>query len=140
MRVNEMLPVVKQLEIKMPDGSNTGVVLTVVGQDSVQFRSMARKLASSMTTRKDRPSIDELEQQNAELIATCIVGWTGLEDEEGNPLPYSHEEALKLMTNPGLHFMRDQVEEFAKERTNFFRGSAEGANRGSKTSGKAKHA
>lgn len=128
MRINRMLPVVRQLEIKMPDGSVSGVVLSVVGQDSVQFRNMAKKFHAEMLTRKEKPTFDELEQHNAELIASCVVGWDGLEDDEGNPLGHSHNEAVKLMLNPGLAFMRDQVEEFAKERTNFFRGSAEGAN------------
>lgn len=114
------------LPITYPDGSPSGLVLQVVGQDSKAFREVAKKFAKQMLGTDARPDIDHLEQQNGELIAACIVGWSGLDDATGS-VPYSADKAVELMLTPELSFIREQVEGFAGKRTNFFRAGQETA-------------
>ncbi|MEJ7929845.1 hypothetical protein WG922_07665 [Ramlibacter sp. AN1015] len=122
MELANLLPKAQPLEVIMPDGSPSGIVLQVVGHDSAQFTATAKKWANVMLEKEDgaKTNIDELEKQNADLVASFIVGWTGLE-ENGAPLPYSHEKAVQLMSMPELKFVRERVEAFASKRTNFFR-------------------
>jgi hypothetical protein len=124
MKLKQLLPSAQKLEITLPDGSPTGIVLSVVGQDSVTFRDCAKKWGQLMLDKAEKPNLNELETQNAELTAAFIVGWDGIEGDDGAPMIYSKEKALELMSNPELSFVREQVEEFARTRTHFFRTSA----------------
>lgn len=111
-----LLPKVATLEIVDPHGAPTGVTLEVVGQDSTQFMACAEKWAQHRIDNPDKkPSVSEQRKQNAELLASCIVGWSGLSDT-----PYSAEKALELMLNPAARFIAERVEEFVSKRTNFF--------------------
>jgi hypothetical protein len=120
MDLSDLFPIARDLEIKMPDGTPTGIVLKVVGQDSKEFRNFAKRIASQVMSREDKVSVDELEKQGAEAVAACIVGWTSFLTN-GEPLPYSPEKAIELMATPELAFVREQVEAYVTQRANFFR-------------------
>ncbi len=122
MQLQNLFPITVDLPIKMPDGTETGIVLKVVGQDSQKFRRTAKQFANVMLASDQKPTAEELEKHGAELAAACIAGWTGLEEGE-QPIPYSHEKAVELMSMPELSFIREQVEGFASKRANFFRSS-----------------
>lgn len=58
------------------------------------------------------------ESKAEEIIAkvmaeTVLIGWGGFTDN-GKPFPYSRENALKLLSDPGLHDFREFVEESSK--------------------------
>ena len=125
MELSDLFPISKELPITMPDGSPTDVVLKVVGHDSKRFREVAKKYAQQLMG-DDKPSVELLEKQNAELVAACIVGWSGL-TKEGVVLDYSEDEAMSLMLKPELTFIREQVERFVAQRANFFRGRPQAA-------------
>lgn len=119
MELSNLFPVAVDLAINLPDGSPTDIKFKVVGQDSKAFRDVAKRYAQQFMGSEDRPSIDVLEQQNSELVAACIVGWSGL-TEGGEPLVYSKEKAVELMLNAELAFLREQVETHVAKRANFF--------------------
>lgn len=121
MDLNDLLPVVGKLNIKLPNGQDTGIVFDVVGEDSAEYRKGAKVVAQMFYT-EERPSPDAHEKANNELFAGCVVGWTGLE-QAGKPIPYTAEKALELLSNPKLTYIRQQVEEFVQKRTEFFRPS-----------------
>lgn len=52
----------------------------------------------------------DVEEQNKELVLrTILVDWKNVEDDEGNEIPYSPEEARKVLWNPSYG---DRVVEF----------------------------
>ena len=43
------------------------------------------------------------------LLNTCLIDWDGLQDDDGNAIPYSKEMAEKLLTDPDFRKFRDAV-------------------------------
>ena len=122
MKLSQLLPKSQDLPITFPDGEPTGIVLKVVGQDSKQVREVTKRFALIMDEQKPTlERMNQVEQRASEIVAACIVGWTGLEDEDGNPLPYSPDKALELVSKPELAFISEQVVRYAADRQNFFR-------------------
>lgn len=103
----------------MPDLTDSGITLQVIGHDSKAFREGAKRFGQRVMD-GEKQTVDFLDSQNTELVATCIVGWTGLEEDDGTPTPYSHAKAVELMGMPELAFVREQVEAYAGKRMNFF--------------------
>lgn len=126
MKINQLLPTAADLHIVLPDGESTGIVIKMVGQDSSAFRSAAKGIAQMLMAQEDKKlDVEALEKQNIELLAACIVNWSGLEDEEGNPLPFTKTKAIELLSMPELAFVREQIERFVAKRQNFFRRNKE---------------
>lgn len=120
MKLTDLYPQPQKLPIEFPNGADTGIVLDVVGQDSLQYRAVMLRQSKAFLGSTSTPEPEVLAQMNAERIASHIVGWKNLQDEQGAPLPYSHEKAVELMAKPELRFIAERVEEFAEKRTNFF--------------------
>lgn len=122
MKLSQLQPNVSKMSVFFPNGEETGIVLHLTGHDTKVFRDKARSFAKGMVGKKaNEIDLDKAEEQDAELTAACVVGWEGLEDDEGQPLLYSPEQALKLIKDPGLGFVRQQVERYIADRRNFFR-------------------
>lgn len=121
-QLQDLFPITGSMEIKMPDGTPTGVVLKLVGQDSKQFRAVQKKSAQLLMPQNEgeKPTVEQLERAGAELVAACIVGWEGMVDGD-EEVPYSEKKALELMMTAELTFIREQVEAYVMKRTNFFR-------------------
>jgi hypothetical protein len=124
MELSKLIPTAQSLEVLLPNGEPTGIILQVVGKESAQFFAASHRWTAHIQERGDKKmNLQELADMQADLLASLIVGWTGLEDN-GSPLPYSHAQAVKLMQMPELQFLRNAVEDFASTRSNFFRASA----------------
>lgn len=54
------------------------------------------------------------------LAKHVLVGWTGITDESGTPVPYSYEKAFEYLNDPAYRDFKRAVETFAK-RTEAFR-------------------
>jgi hypothetical protein len=110
-----------QMEIKHPKTDEpTGVFIELIGPDSADFRNLSKVQATKRLAKGDKApvNLEELTNDNDNLIATCIVGWT---DEDFFGMPYSKQAALDLMKNPQRAWLRRQIDEFTDERKNFFR-------------------
>jgi len=61
--------------------------------------------------RKVRMGFDEdMEQLVKIAVAECVlVDWRGLEDEDGNAIPYSKETSVEILTNPAYSDLMDFV-------------------------------
>lgn len=122
MKLTDLKPSVASMEVVHPTMGATGVTLRLVGQDTKQFRDKAKQIAKSVVGKGTKDvDLDAMQDQNLELVACCIVGWSGLEDDDGAELEYTPERALELIRNPELSFIKEQVEEFVADRKNFFR-------------------
>ena len=98
-----------------------GVTIRLLGTDSAAYRNYARdmqrkrmeKLAKS---RNRKPDFSVSEQEEAEMLAICTVGWAGLE-EDGEELKFSHDAAVKLYMD--YPWIKEQVDSFVGDRANF---------------------
>jgi len=63
----------------------------------------------------ERKFTDEMRTQVLrEVVAKhVLVGWEGLEDDDGQPLPYSPERALELLSDPAMHRLVSWLETVA---------------------------
>jgi hypothetical protein len=118
-----LLPSTQDLPISNDAGQPTGIVLKVVGTNSKSYREAVKRSAKSMLGKEAHQDFDLIERNNAHLAAACIVGWTGLLDERGEPVPYSPQTAIELMLMPELTYMKEAVEGFAADKARFFRPS-----------------
>lgn len=119
MKLESLLPSVTKMSLKHPiTKEDTGIVFNLVGQDSKAFRDKARAIAKGMIGKK-QTELDPvaLEAENYELCASCIVGWN---DEEAFG-PYTPQRAVELMLMDEMAYVREQIEAFIRERSNFFR-------------------
>jgi len=53
---------------------------------------------------------EQAEAITQEAVARhVLVGWENIEDDDGNPIPYSHEVALEFLNDPDLSDLRQFV-------------------------------
>ena len=69
---------------------------------------------------KARGKSSDMEKLSIELLASRILGWKNV-TWEGEALPWSPENALKLMQAPGLKFVRDQIAIALADDESFFK-------------------
>lgn len=73
------------------------------GSNNRDWRKLQAKLIAAVPRQKRVGSLDpdEFDRITAILLRdTALLDWDGLEDPEGNPLPYSKEQAFEFLTNP----------------------------------------
>lgn len=104
--------------------------IDVYSSDSEIARKHYRKTGQSrldeMARRKKRASvsIETFEQNDLDLLTKLTAGWL-LVAPDGTiiDVPFSPENARELYSDPGMAWLRDQVDEFAAERSNFSKAS-----------------
>jgi len=80
-----------------------GVRFLVAGMESKAYRKAFAKELRTSTTRKERVSgnldTDRIQEIQRKLVAKhCLLGWDGVEDDDGNNVLYSETLAYQLMT------------------------------------------
>jgi hypothetical protein len=114
----DLLPQAVDLELKHPVTLDPlGVSLKVVGPDSSQFRTATTVLMKRRLT-GDALSPEEVLDHNCKLLASLVTGWSSDEFFGG---AYSATAVEAIFSNPGYGWVREQVEAFTQDRTNFFR-------------------
>jgi hypothetical protein len=109
-----------EFEYLRADGGDTGVFITVLGSQAPKVQEWVRKslnrrrsqeaLASKRGKEIDR-TVEDDEQFGVDAAAIRIVAWRGISE------PYSHENALVLMSNNTE--LRDQVFEASNNLGNY---------------------
>lgn len=117
-----------EFELISEDTEIKGVFLTILGDDSKTIKNHIIKLLdkskmrAKMRERKDRDAITptaEDVQFGIEAAACKLIGWRGIDGVDGNPFPWSPENALALCTvNKEI---REQVNKEAAELGNFLK-------------------
>lgn len=81
------------------------------GANNKDWRKMASRLLAAVP--RGRRTIDgfdpeEVDKMNVALLVNCgIIDWEGLENNEGQPVPYSKDQAQKIFSDPMYRFMFD---------------------------------
>jgi hypothetical protein len=52
---------------------------------------------------------DERAASDESIIGAILVDWSGVEDDDGNPIPYSRDKAREIITDPSLEAFREAV-------------------------------
>lgn len=106
------------LELLAPwDGSNTGMVLTIVGPDSATARKTEIEMMDRLAEMADDRGLVSAENRQkaaVEALAKRVLRWDV--NEGGKPVPFNHAAAVVLLSVP---WVREQVDAFAGERRNF---------------------
>lgn len=118
------------LSIRRVDGSllldrdGKEVQITLLGPDSSKYRSLTRENVRKRLERRALGAkdltveeIDEVEADSMEILAVCTTGWVGVNTPQGEPIPCTVENALKLYQNYPV--IREQVDAFVGNRANF---------------------
>jgi len=105
------------------DEDGNPVTITVAGSDSKAYRTYSRK-AQNKRLKNLKPGqrkIDldaaEMEEEQLNLLVECTLDWDGIA-WEGKPLECTKPNAKMLYTELG--WLRDQVDAYMADRTNFF--------------------
>jgi hypothetical protein len=102
------------------------VVIYVLGPDTDKMQRVdraiqAKRLKAAQRNGRINLNVEEIEAETIERLATSITGWENI-FRGGEAISYSHEAARDLMRLP---WMRDQVDEFYRDRGNFIAASTE---------------
>lgn len=92
----------------------TPFVVRVLGRDSDAVQAASRECAK----RRTKGEIDEAEAGAIVLVA-AVCGWSDEMELDGEPLPYSPENAKKLMVDPRTDWIAEQVTPFSLGRKNY---------------------
>lgn len=125
-------------------GLATGIVISVLGSDSEAYRNLLRKqqnrrleaAAKNRGMRKGSTvTAEALEEESLDLLIACTVGWETVEKDakgadvsrpeiemdEGEWLPCTPENARRVYADPGLAWLREQVDAEIADRSNFLK-------------------
>lgn len=105
------------------DGKPVGVRLLIAGPDSMVQARARLKLADELADMADdegRVSAENRETARLRNLARCVIGWEAFED--GEPVPFSFEAALRLLK--AGRWVQEQVDDFAGSRRAFAKGAA----------------
>lgn len=103
------------------------LVLHVLGPDTDKMQRIeraiqAKRLKAAQRNGRINLTVEEIEAETIERLATSITGWENI-FRGGEALPYSHENARELMRT--MPWIRDQTDEFYRDRGNFLAASTE---------------
>lgn len=105
-------------------GEPTEIVIQIAGPDSKRARDADREMTDRLTKeaidKKLTPDDATFERMASMRAASLTLGWSGIQ-WGGAEFPFSADNAIKLYTE--RRWIRTQVEAFAGQRANFFRGS-----------------
>lgn len=115
-----------------PDGEQQNVVIVLLGKDSnafIQAEEANRDKTMENMTEGAKFSSAEQRLKGAEILASCTTGWSGIPQgwldgtDNEQPAEFSCANAIKLYMNPGVAWVRDQVDKFVGTRANFLKAS-----------------
>ena len=92
------------------------MVILLVGSDSKEYRQYQSQIANKYRTRGKDPSLGQAQKMSIELLAKSTRGFENLQ-LNGEAIEFSTDGAEKLYSNYAI--IKDQVDEFVHERTNF---------------------
>lgn len=106
------------------------VTFTLLGKDSDAFikaANSARNVQAETLIKGGKPSAAAADVQGNKALADCTVAWSGVPQgwidstDDETPAAHSAEAAFNLYSNPGVRWVRDQVDEFVGAREHFLK-------------------
>ncbi len=95
-----------------------GVTILVAGTYSTAYRkAVSAQRDRMLRQRRGNLTGEQLERQQLELVAACIIEWDGF-TSNGQPFPLSKDNAITLLTR--APWIREQVEEAMSDHASYF--------------------
>lgn len=110
------------LELKHPaTGKPLDIVLRVVSYESERCKRVRRVAMDRALKSQGRRQVTayEIEESTRDLVASAIVGWSGME-YQGAALDCTPENVKRILTE--FPWIGEQVDAVAQDRAAFFRG------------------
>lgn len=105
--------------LRGPDGE---AYIDIYSADSNIARRITRAAQRQRLNVRGRTKLtpEELEGEAVELLAALCAGWRLL-NFQGEPIdtPFSTDNAREMLASPAMSWLREQVEDFAYDRSNF---------------------
>lgn len=106
--------------------ADLGISIRVLGKDSDEFRKVSAAQSKKRMAKMSKGgfrnattiSIEEIEQETIELLASVTKGWDNVV-VDGNPLPFSKENAAALYER--FPWIKEQVDAAIGDRANFIK-------------------
>lgn len=100
------------------------MVFHVISMNSAPAMEVRRKLQTKWLKKAgkgiyDRSAEESIAQEN-ELLATCVQNWENVVFE-GEELSFSKANVKKLLADPGLHWVKEQLQSFVESDRNFMK-------------------
>lgn len=122
----------KQSVAKAEEGSTIdmgdGLKVTVTRIGCKSYQNMIKKLTAPHQRAIRNKTLDDSvyeEIMNKCLAETILIGWEGLQDEDGAEILYSKAKAYELLTNPEYKDFKDTISDLANEQEVFRQGEVE---------------
>lgn len=128
------MPVLHPIDrVPLLDAKKKPVTIDLLGRDSdtwIKGENAARNKSVEQLTTGAKYSAAAADRRDAESLARATTGWSGIPKawlEEGSndesPAEFSFENAVKLYTNRGVRWLRDDADKFVGTRANFLKAS-----------------
>lgn len=110
-----------------------GLEVKLCRMPNTRFSEMLQECLAGAVSRKRRGSIDKAilnkteDAQRQAFARHVLVDWSGLQDEDGNAVPYSEGKALEIISDPAYHDFYEDLLDMARDRSNFEEGVEEEA-------------
>jgi len=94
-----------------------GVTFNVIGSDSKEYRQMTNDLMLKRMSQEEKPSREELEDDELSIIVTSVKSFSGVMID-GKELKSNKENIKKILSECG--WIKDQISSFIINKSNFF--------------------
>jgi len=106
-------------------GAKTGLVVRVASYQSERVKRIQRRLANeALKEQKRNPrkvtKVEEAEEKAHDIIVAAVISWEGFE-LGGKPLECTPENVRKVVSNPDLWFIAEQIDKAADDQAAFIK-------------------
>lgn len=105
------------------DKDENTIVITCLGKHSAAYIATQNRLSNRRLKeargRGPTSTVEEMEAETIELLASAIIGWSDNLEMSGMAFPFSPENAFALLSNNKLRWIREQIDEFVGDIGNF---------------------
>jgi len=111
------------VEITLPSGEATDIVIQVYGQDSDAYKKVSRKQQNSRLKdmqrgKKGNTTAEDIEARGFDLLVSCVASWSGV--ESGGKALECTPDNIRLLFKQ-LPFIKEQVDVAIADRVNFMK-------------------
>lgn len=114
MKLSELKTENESIAILHPEYGDVGIQFVVCSPMSREFTVNSSRLVQSSTD--DEPLASWIVNQSI----AAVVGWSGIEDENGEQIPFTKEECEKLLKDPCYFWMASCVDAHLGKKKGYF--------------------
>lgn len=105
-----------------------GLIVRVAKANNEKYQAYLKQVLKPYERQVRNGSLDEkifAKLYNEAVAETILLGWKGLEDDNGAEIPYTKEKAIEILTNPEYEEFKALVVDLANEQAVFSKEAVE---------------